>query len=67
MIEKKDGEKTMLVPKPRQKYDETDRKKIEKGYKAKTLLVYGIGPDEFNRVSACESAKEILGLFKNSS
>ena len=34
MIEEKDGEKTSLVPKPRQKYDEADRKKIEKGYKA---------------------------------
>ena len=34
-------------------------KKIEKGFKAKTLLVCGIGPDEYNRVSACESAKEI--------
>ncbi|XP_069150409.1 uncharacterized protein [Solanum lycopersicum] len=64
MIEEKDGEKTSPVPKPRQKYDEANRKKIEKGYKAKTLLVYGIGPDEFNRVSACESAKEIWGCLK---
>ena len=59
MIEEKDGEKTRLVPKPRQKYDEADMNKIEKGYKAKTLLVCGIGPDDFNHVSACESAKEI--------
>ena len=58
-IEEKDGEKTILVPKPRKKYDEANRKKIEKGFKAKTLLVSGIGPDEYNRVSACESAKEI--------
>ncbi|XP_015057420.1 uncharacterized protein LOC107003608 [Solanum pennellii] len=64
MIEEKDGEKTRLVPKPRQKYDEADRKKIEKGYKAKTLLVCGIGPDEFNRVSACESAKEFWDCLK---
>ena len=64
MIEEKDGEKTRLVPKPRQKYDEADRKKIEKGYKAKTLLVCGIGPDEFNRVLACESAKDIWDCLK---
>ena len=38
--------------------------KIEKGYKAKTLLVCGIGPDEFNRVSSCESAKEIWDCLK---
>ena len=66
MIEEKDGEKNRLVPKPRQKYDEADRKKIEKGYKAKTLLVCGIGPDEFNRVSACESAKGIWDCLKTS-
>ena len=50
MMEVKDGEKTITVPKPRQKYDDADRKKIEKGFKAKTLLVCGIGPDEYNRV-----------------
>ncbi|XP_069149941.1 uncharacterized protein [Solanum lycopersicum] len=59
MMEVKDGERTITVPKPMQKYDDADRKKIEKGFKAKTLLVCGIGPDEYNRVSACESAKEI--------
>ena len=64
MIEEKDGEKTSRVPKPKQKYDEDDRKKIEKGYKEKTLLVCGIGPDEFNRVSSCESAKEIWDCLK---
>ncbi|XP_069144342.1 uncharacterized protein [Solanum lycopersicum] len=63
-MEEKDGEKTSLVPKPRQKYDEADRKKIEKGYKAKTLLVCGIGPDELNRVSAYESAKKIWDCLK---
>ena len=65
-MEEKDGEKTILVPKPRQKYDKADRKKIEKGFKAKTLLVCGIGPDEFNRVSACASAKEIWDCLKTS-
>ena len=28
------------------------------------LLVYGIGQDEFNRFSACESAKEIWNWLK---
>ncbi|XP_069152698.1 uncharacterized protein [Solanum lycopersicum] len=66
MIEEKDGEKTRHIAKPRQKYDEADRKKIEKRYKEKTLLVCGIGPDEFNRVSACESAKGIWDCLKTS-
>nr|XP_010318127.1 uncharacterized protein LOC104646422 [Solanum lycopersicum] len=64
MIEEKDGEKTRLVPKLRQKYDEADRKKIKKGYEAKTILVFGIGPDDLNRVSACESAKETWDCLK---
>ncbi|XP_019244387.1 PREDICTED: uncharacterized protein LOC109224256 [Nicotiana attenuata] len=38
-------------------------KAIEEGtrinFKAKKILVCGIGPDEYNRISACESAKEI--------
>ncbi|XP_069145402.1 uncharacterized protein [Solanum lycopersicum] len=64
MMEEKDGDKTITVPNPRQKYDEADRKKIEKGFKSKTLLVCGIGPDEYNRVSACESGKEIWDCLK---
>ena len=64
MIEEKDGENTRLVPKPRRKYDEADRKKIEKGYKVKELLVCGIVTNEFNRVSACEFAKEISDYIK---
>ena len=59
MCEEKNGEITRLVPKPRHKYDEADRKKIERGYKAKKLLVCGIGAEEFNRVFSCESTKEI--------
>ena len=64
MIKGKDGENTRLVPMPWWKYDEADRKKIEKGYKAKKLLVCGLGPNEFNRVSACESGKEIWDCLK---
>ena len=41
MIEEKDGEKTRLVPKPRQKYDEAHRKKIEKVTRQKLFLSVG--------------------------
>ncbi|XP_049349519.1 uncharacterized protein LOC125814108 [Solanum verrucosum] len=57
--EVKDGELTTTVVKTRKEYNEMDRKKIEKNYKAKKILVCGIGSDEYNRISACESAKEI--------
>ncbi|XP_070018311.1 uncharacterized protein [Nicotiana sylvestris] len=37
----------------------TDRKSVEKNFCAKKILVYGIGRDEYNRISACETTKEI--------
>ncbi|XP_049406323.1 uncharacterized protein LOC125869989 [Solanum stenotomum] len=57
--EMKDGELTTIVVKTRKDYNEADRKKIEKNYKAKKILAYGIGADEYNRISACETANEI--------
>ncbi|XP_070007795.1 uncharacterized protein [Nicotiana sylvestris] len=48
-----------LVPKGRREYIDIDRKVIEKNYRAKKILMCGIGPDEYNRVSACDTAKEI--------
>ncbi|XP_070002295.1 intracellular protein transport protein USO1-like [Nicotiana sylvestris] len=48
-----------LVPKGRREYNDIDRKAVEKNYRAKKILMCGIGPDEYNRVSACETAKEI--------
>ena len=53
----KDGEITWVVPKTRQHYNEEDKKKIEKSYKAKKLLVCDIGVEEYNHISAWESAK----------
>ncbi|XP_069146035.1 uncharacterized protein [Solanum lycopersicum] len=64
MSDVKDGEITILIPKTRQQYNEADRKKIEKGYTAKKLLVCGIGSEEFNRIFACESAKEIWDCLR---
>lgn len=40
-------------------------KKIEKNYKAKKLIVRGIGAKEYNRISAYESAKELQDCLKN--
>ncbi|XP_060190430.1 uncharacterized protein LOC132619592 [Lycium barbarum] len=57
--ENTDIESGKLEVNPRKEYAETDRKAIEKGFKAKKILMCGIGPDEYNRVSSCETAKEI--------
>jgi len=32
---------------------------MEKNVKAKKLLYIGLGPDEYTRISKCESAKDI--------
>ncbi|XP_060182097.1 uncharacterized protein LOC132611730 [Lycium barbarum] len=52
-----DGKKTTV--KTGKEYNEADRKKVEKNYKAKKILVCVIGPDEYNAVSSCSSTKEI--------
>lgn len=56
---KKVGEPAVMVPKTRKEYNDADRKAIEKNFRAKKILVCGIGPDEYNRISACQSTKEI--------
>nr|XP_016471355.1 PREDICTED: uncharacterized protein LOC107793499 [Nicotiana tabacum] len=48
-----------MVPKDKKEYSDIDKKAIEKNYHAKKILVCCIGPDEYNRVSACDTAKEI--------
>ncbi|XP_070013019.1 uncharacterized protein [Nicotiana sylvestris] len=48
-----------MVPKDGKEYSDIDRKAVEKNYRTKKILVCGIGPDEYNRVSVCDSTKEI--------
>nr|XP_033517172.1 uncharacterized protein LOC117281437 [Nicotiana tomentosiformis] len=53
------GDPVVAIPKTRKVFNDADRKAIEKNFRAKKFLVCGIGPDEYNRISACQSAKEI--------
>ncbi|XP_070007570.1 uncharacterized protein [Nicotiana sylvestris] len=53
------SETTLTIPKTRKEYNDVDRKAIEKNFQVKKILVYGIGPDEYNRILTCQSAKEI--------
>ncbi|XP_070025255.1 COP1-interactive protein 1-like [Nicotiana sylvestris] len=48
-----------LVSKGRRDYNDIDRKVVEKNYRPKKILMCGVGPDEYNRVSACDTTKEI--------
>ncbi|XP_009776480.1 uncharacterized protein [Nicotiana sylvestris] len=53
------GDPAVAIPKTRKELNDDDRKAIEKNFRAKKILVCGIGPDEYSRISACQSAKEI--------
>nr|XP_016446729.1 PREDICTED: uncharacterized protein LOC107771796 [Nicotiana tabacum] len=53
------GNPLVAIPKTRKELNNADRKAIEKNFCAKKILVCGIGPDEYNRILACHSAKEI--------
>ena len=53
---KEDGTKVKKKP---EEFDSTDFKMMEKNAKAKKLLYFGLGPDEYTRISECESAKDI--------
>ncbi|XP_070047503.1 uncharacterized protein [Nicotiana tomentosiformis] len=53
------GDPAVAIPKTRKEFNDVDRKAIENNFRAKKILVCGIGPDEYNRISACQSAKKI--------
>jgi len=52
----KDGK---IIPKKPQEFNSDDVKMMEKNAKAKKLLYFGLGPDEYTHISERESAKEI--------
>ncbi|XP_075080000.1 uncharacterized protein LOC142165321 [Nicotiana tabacum] len=54
----------VAIPMTRKEFNDTDRKAIEKNFQAKKILVCGIGLDEYNKISACQSAKEIWKAFQ---
>ena len=52
------------VPKEPNEFDSDDFRKMEKNANDKKLLYFGLGPDEYTRISECESAKEIWNGFQ---
>ena len=51
-----DGTKVHKQP---DEFDAEDFKKMEKNAQGKKLLYFGLGPDEYTRISECELAKDI--------
>ncbi|XP_070010482.1 uncharacterized protein [Nicotiana sylvestris] len=44
------AELPFLMPKTRKEYTDADKKAVEKTFRAKKILVCGIGPNEYNRM-----------------
>jgi len=59
LIPKKAIKNGSLVPKKPEEFNADDFKMTDKSAKAKKLLYFGLGPNEYTRNSECESAKEI--------
>ncbi|XP_069155768.1 uncharacterized protein [Solanum lycopersicum] len=47
------------IPKERKEWNVEDKVAIQNNAKAKKILICGIGPDEYNRISSCQDAKAI--------
>ncbi|GAV74122.1 zf-CCHC domain-containing protein/DUF4219 domain-containing protein/UBN2 domain-containing protein, partial [Cephalotus follicularis] len=48
-----------VVSKPRNLYDDNDRKRVQINTKAKHIIICAINSNDFNRISSCVSAKEM--------
>ena len=63
-IPMKTTEDCKTVPKKSSEFDSDDFKKLEKNARAKKLLYFGLGLDEYTRISECESTKEIWNALR---
>jgi len=52
------------VPNETKEFDSDDFRKMEKNAKAKKLLYFGLRPDEYTRISECESTKDIWNALQ---
>ena len=52
------------TPKEPKEFNETDKKNLQLNAKAISVLYCALDPSEFNRISACKSAKEIWDKLK---
>jgi len=64
LILKKATEDGKIAPKKPEEFNADDVKMLETNAKAKKLLYFSLGPDEYTRISKCKSAKEIWGALR---
>ena len=55
------GNKT--IEKPRDQWDEDERKRVQYNLKAKNIITSALGMDEYFRVSNCKNAKRNMGYI----
>ncbi|GAV82399.1 UBN2 domain-containing protein, partial [Cephalotus follicularis] len=54
----------IVSPKPENEYNDNDFRLLQLNSKAKHVLFCAVGPNEFNRISSCDSAKEMWDLLE---
>ncbi|GAV86464.1 DUF4219 domain-containing protein/UBN2 domain-containing protein, partial [Cephalotus follicularis] len=54
----------VVTPKPENEYNDNDFRMLQLNSKAKHVLFCTVGPNEFNRISSCDSAKEMWDLLE---
>ncbi|GAV84769.1 UBN2 domain-containing protein, partial [Cephalotus follicularis] len=54
----------IVSPKPKNEYNDNDFRMLQLNSKAKHVLFCAVGPNEFNRISSCDSAKEMWDLLE---
>ncbi|GAV79149.1 UBN2 domain-containing protein, partial [Cephalotus follicularis] len=50
----------VVSPKPENEYNDNHFRMLQLNSKAKHVLFCAVGPNEFNRISSCDSAKQIM-------
>ncbi|GAV73128.1 UBN2 domain-containing protein, partial [Cephalotus follicularis] len=54
----------VVSPKPENEYNDNDFRMLQLNSKAKHVLFCAVGPNEFNRTSSCDSAKQMWDLLE---
>ncbi|GAV58799.1 UBN2 domain-containing protein [Cephalotus follicularis] len=54
----------IVSPKPENEYNDNDFRMLQFNSKAKHVLFCDVGPNEFNRISSCDSAKQMWDLLE---
>ncbi|GAV76840.1 zf-CCHC domain-containing protein/DUF4219 domain-containing protein/UBN2 domain-containing protein, partial [Cephalotus follicularis] len=54
----------VVAPKPENEYNNNDFRMLQLNSKAKHVLFCAVGPNEFNQISSCDSAKEMWDLLE---